>query len=516
MKDSKKNMAKSNVVTGKEAIERMLDGVKAGMKVIRPTYGQKGCNAFIESEFLPSYGVVNDAFTMLEAVQVEGSVEKRGLNTLQELVRKANKNSRDGRKTTAIIGEEILEGGLKSDLQYMELKEELDALIPFVEKEIDAIKQPITLEEVHKVATVATRSEKLGRLIGEVYQKVGKDGIIQVEGSGTYNTYYEFTDGKRFQDCGFLSPYMVHDEFMEKQDKKPTSAIYLNPAILVTKRKISHLNDINPLLKALEEKGKKDLVIFTDDMDSGVASILVEAHKSKVINILIIKAPVLFKNFVFEDFARITGSTIVEDASGINFKNLKFSHLGTCERLVTDKDETIITGGQDISGYIEELKAKNDNDSLIRLQWLMSKSATIKIGSNEEGELLYLRLKAEDGVNASRLALIDGVVKGGGEDLFEIAELIPDTSAGKIIKKALKAPYKQICLNSGIKSTWYNPKPITFGSNIVDASQVIKNSVRNAIGMASTFLTAPIDIALPDKTPQQIAAEALKGKGLRF
>lgn len=485
----------------------MLAGIKVATGVIRPTYGPGGCNSLVEAELEPFHMVVNDAFTMVDAIQVEGTVEKRGLNVLKELMKKANKDSRDGRKTTAIIAEEILERGLKSGIRYMDLKRQLDATIPVIEQEIDKRKKNITLEDVYKVARIATSSETLGDIIGEIYQKVGKDGIITVEGSGTYTTSYDFINGVRFQDAGFLSPYMVHDEQAVKEKRGETRAVYENPVILVTKRKIQHLKDINPLLKSLEAQGKKDLVIFTDDMDSGVASMLVEAHKAHVVNILIIKAPVLWKNWVFEDFARLTGATIVEDASGVNYTNLKLSHLGTCGKIITDKDETLVLGGQDISGYIQALKEKGDNDSLIRLQWLTSKSAVLKIGANNDSELSYLRLKAEDGVNASRLALLDGVVKGGGCALADIR--LPDSPVKDIVERSLEAPHMQICKNMGIN-------PTDFGEAILDSAKVIKNAVRNAIGLASTVLTAPIDIAIPEKTAQQIAYETLQGKGLRF
>jgi len=508
----KDKIVKSNVTQGKEAVERMLAGMKVATNlVIRPTYGHGGCNATIESEFEPFHMVANDAFTMVEAIHVEGAVEKRGLNILKEVVKKANKDSRDGRKTTAIIAEEILERSINSGIPYMELKARLDSYIPIIEKEIDQQKKEITLEDVHKVARIASESESIGKIIGEIYQKVGKDGIIDVQGSGTYETSYDFIDGIRFEDAGFLSPYMVHDEAAVKEKRAETKAVYENPYILVTKRKINHINDINPLLKSMEAGSKKDLVIFTDDMDSGVASTLVDAHKAHVFNILIIKAPILWKNWVFEDFARVTGSTIVEDASGVNFKNLKLSHLGTCAKITTDKDETTIIGGQDLSGHVRQLREKGDNDSLIRLKWLTTKSAVLKIGANSESELSYLRLKAEDGVNASRLALLDdgGVVEGGGVALAKIE--LDSSKVGRIVHHAMSAPYLQICKNANV-----NPVVNNFGPDVIDSAKVVKNAVRNAIGLASTILTAPIDIALPIKTPEQIAYEALKGKGMRF
>jgi chaperonin GroEL len=244
-------------------------------------------------------------------------------------------------------------------------------------------------------------------------------------------------------------------------------------------------------------------------MDSGVASLLVKAHKEGVINVLIIKAPVLWKNYVFEDFAKITGATIVEDASGVNFKNLEFKHLGTCEKLITDKDETVVMGVQDISSHIEQLKLDGSNDSLLRLQWLRTKTAILKLGANSESELSYFRLKATDAINASRLALADGVVRGGGIALYEIADTMPDTPAGQILKKALKAPHEQIKANLGVET-------LEIADDVIDAARVQKNAVRNAVSLASTILTAPIVITIPKKSPEQIAMELAQLKRMPF
>lgn len=500
---------KSNVTQGQEATERLIAGIKVATQAIRPTYGARGLNAVIEHEFMPYHVVANDAQTIVQAIEVEGDVEKQGLSFMKELMAKADKDSGDGRKTTAILLEDILDLGLKSDLKGLELKKELDALIPLIEQRINDQKRIITEAEVSNVAAIAGESKELGRTLGEIYQHIGKDGIIIPEGSGTYTTSYSFIEGVRFTDTGFLSPFMVHDEEARKENRKETKAIYENPLILVTKRKIAHLNDINPLLKTLDARSIKDLVIFTDDMDSGVASIMVKAHQDHVLNILIIKAPVLWKQYVFEDFAKITGATIVEDATGINYKNLELKHLGTCGRLEVDKEETIVTGIADISEHIAELRAEGSTDSQRRLAWLQTKTAILKLGANNESELSYLRLKCYDAINSSRLALKDGVVAGGGSCLWDVADTMPKTTAGDILRYALRSPLTQNLTNMGLSSP-------SWGLEIQDAAAVVKNAVRNAISLASTILTTGLVITFPAKTSEQIAAEALQNKGFRM
>lgn len=488
----------SNVIIGQEAVEGMMRGIKLATDVIRPTYGPKGTNVVIEHEFRPFHQVANDAQTIVQAIETEHPIEKRGLGFLKELMEKADKDSGDGRKTTAIIAEEILRGAIESGLSGIQLKRELDALIPVIESAINRQKVDITENEISKIAANAGESESLGKILQEIYQHIGRDGIIIPEGSGTYETSYVFIDGVRFAGTGYLSPYMVHDEVAVKEGRKETQAIYENPLILVTKNKISHFRDINPLLDRLnsndfiEKFGKKDLVIFTDDMDSTVASVMIKAHLDKIFNILIIKAPVLWKQYVFEDFAKVTGATIIEDASGLNFKNLELKHLGTCGTITVDKDETIITGTADIHDHLSMLKAEGTVDSKLRLSWLITKTAILRLGANNESELSYLRLKCHDAINASRLALRDGVVEGGGAALTYVAAFLHDSDVEKILSDALVAPFKQNLKNMRLdKKNW--------GDEIIDAAAVIKNAVRNAISLASTVLTCGAVITLVPK-----------------
>ena len=243
-------------------------------------------------------------------------------------------------------------------------------------------------------------------------------------------------------------------------------------------------------------------------MDSQVASTLIDAHKQHVVNILIIPCPIIWKHYIFEDFAKVTGATIVEEASGVNFKNLQLSHLGTCDRIVTNREETIITGGADISSHIAELKARGDTDSLLRLSWLTTKTCILKLGANNETELSHYRLKMADAINSSKLALKDGVVRGGGLALVEVGLKLPKTKVGDIVESALMAPYLQLVKNNGTE--------FEVGNDIVDAAAVVKNAVRNAISLASIVLTSGIVIHLPPKTAEQIAGEVLERKGIRI
>lgn len=482
-----------------------LKGIKLATDSIRPTYGPNGTNAVIECDEYPFNKIVNDAYTIIQAVKTNNREEKLGLNLFKELMDKQDNISGDGRKTTAIIADELITQGLKLDIPRVQLKKELDSLIPLVEAKIDEKKCLITENEVEYVATIAGESKEIGSLLGEIYKQIGKDGIIHLEGSNTPKTSYKITEGVRFNDTIYLSSAMVHDEQAVKEGTRETRAVYENAHFLVTKKRFSNLGEINPILKMCIDNGVKSLVIFTDDMDSDVARSLINVHKDKNIplNILILKAPVLWKNYIFEDFAKCVGATIVEDATGITFKNFPLSALGTCGKIITDSKETILLGIKDISEHIKYLNEEGSNDSKLRLSWLVNKTCNLYLGANSESDLHYKMMKCKDAINASRLALQDGVVKGGGECLSEIALRIDeeigehDNESIKILSEALKAPIRQLYINNA-------NKPQIVEDNVFDASLVLKNAVRSAIGIASTALTIGETIPFIEKTEEEL------------
>ena len=483
----------NNTTTGQQAQEEMIKGIKVATQAIRPTYGHNGINAVIEDIRYPFHQVANDAQTIIQAIKITDPIQNQGLSFLKELSDRQNSMSGDGRKTTCIIAETILDEGFKSELKGLNLKRELDSLIPFIEAKIDDHKQLIGIDDIHKVATIAGESESIGSLIGKIYKEIGKDGVITVEGSGTYNDEVKYITGVRFTDTGYLADAFVHDEEAKKQGLPEKRAIYENPTILVTKQKIERIDQIDPLIQSLMRDNRKELIIFTDDMDTGIAKALVDTHKEGIFNILIIKAPTIFRKEVFEDFAMITSAKIVEPANGIYLEELPLNALGTCDKIIVDKSETLIIGIDEdgIKEHLDNLKANNDELSNMRLKWLNTATAILKLGANNESELSYKRLKCEDAVNASRLALEGGVSKGGGIELYNISKELPKTIAGDILSKALQAPLFQIMANGGETAI------PTFNENILDASLVLKNAVRNAISLTSTILTTGIVITLP-------------------
>ncbi len=477
-----------NIIKNKEYQEGMLNGLKIITDEIRPTFGGSGTNIIVESPLPPGSLVTNDAQTIIQNLKFTGKAEKRMLALIQEMVNKTDKESGNARKTTILLADTILREGFAYEGDKNQLKRDLDALIPLIEREIDKQTTQISVDEVESVATTASENPETGKLLKEIYQKIGKDGIIHPESSGTFDTSYRFIDGVRLDMCGYLSPAMAN------QDKK---VVYKKPLILITKRKIMTDEDINPLLYEMTAMmvERRPLVIFTNDMDSNVVSMLVELHKSGKLDICIIKAPSLWQDSIFEDFAKCTGATIVEDATGLNLKKLPLSALGTCDKIVVDTDETILTGTKDISEHIADLQSKGDEESKLRLSWLTKKTAILKLGSNSETDLSLKRLKCYDAIRSSQWALKYGIVKGGGICLAIVADNLPDTPAGQMLKKALKEPSLQQFLNSN---------SMIIPENVVDSAQTQKYAVRNAIGIASTVLTASSYIYIPEPTELEI------------
>ncbi len=510
----------NNIHLNKEATEKIISGIDKIADAVKLTIGAAGTNAILEEDFSPGYVITNDGYSILEKAQFEDPLEELGRKILFDSVSRANKQSGDGSTTTTILTQAILQEGMKTGVSGMEIKRSLDEMLPVIEKAIDDQKKLITPEEVHSVATISAENEEIGGLIGEIYQKIGKDGIIELDNSKTFNTYFELKEGVRFA-CGAVSPYMY---------THGNSAEYTKPFILVVRTRISSVNDVIPVIEKISASGKKEIVIFCDEIADGVVSTLIMNHMKAIFSVLIVKAPTLWKDFIFEDFAKATGANIVSEKTGLLLKNVTIQDLGSCDKIVVNKDETTLLGIKDVSEHVAQLKENGDDDSIRRVCWLTTKAAVLKLGANSESELSYKRLKVEDAINASRLALEDGVVAGGGVALVNVSSQMPDTLGGNILRKALLHPIAQICTNADctVEFTEEELKEGVTGLNaktrekvnmwdaqILDPAKVIKNAVRNAISVAGTALT--IRIAIPkNRTDEEIARNFIMKQQQQF
>lgn len=534
------------------ATNNILDNARIGLSkgvhtcadAVRGTIGGAGKNVIIRKDLYPYYISTKDAFSIIQATHCEDPLEKQAVDMMRDATDSMNKIAKDGRTAMCILTDAILQETEKQQADPMQVEKEINELLPFIEKSIDEQTRQVDVKDIEAVARTASNSDRIAKIIGEVYQTQGKDCIINhIESSGTLKDYVLYHDGVRFQGTGFLTDSFVHDEEAKKDKRSEKRAVYENPMILVTKRKITKESDIDPyllmfkrltqgvndkLFKELFPKGDPNtLIIFTDDMGETVATELVKLHKSGTMNICIVKAPVLWKEYVFEDFAKCVGATIVEDATGVDFKNLALSHLGTCDKIVIDKEETIINGTADLTEHLQNLKEKGDDDSMRRVWWLTTKTATIRLGATNEGELSNLRLACTDAVFSCQAALQSGVCAGAGVCLFNVAQhtLTP------LLQAVLRAPLLQILKNGGIdlsKRTEFeigdelgydtkNNKPVNvFEAGIVDSALVVKNSIRNSIGIASIILKTDKLIDLPHKSFEDKQLELLSSKRSPF
>lgn len=492
-----------------DALPWLAEGIRKATSIVEKTMGPKGSNVMLESKLYPFHVITNDGASIIKEIKLEDPIEQLGLSHLQEAADRSNNNSGDGSTTTAVLLNAILEEGIKSGASSMDIKYSLDECLPIIEKSIYDQTKQITVEDIPAVARIAGEDEELAQTLGAIYEQIGPAGIIHLEGSDTQNTDVRYIRGVRFVDTGYLSSYMATD------GKK---AQYEKPAILVTKNKINHVAEIDPILQAIIAKGVKTLVIFTDNMESDVARVLIELQRTdkRRINILIIKAPTLWKTYVFEDFAKVTGATIIEDASGTSLgTKFNLAWLGTCDTLIVDKEETTVIGIQDISEHLRDLEADGSPDAKLRLSWLTTKTAILKLGAKSETELSYRRLKAEDAIHSSRLALKHGIVPGGGVCLRNCIQYLPSTIGGSILREALLMPYYRIWQNAGSPengqrvlrgATGIDAKTgevvNMFDAGIIDSSAIVLGAVRNALGIASTLLTTSSVITLPPAPPE--------------
>lgn len=517
------NYNKNNI--HEHARQGFANGINICRKAVEGTIGGRGINAIIEKDIYPFYIQTKDAFSIIESIRCQEPMEKMAVFMMKDATDSMNKKSKDGRTSMCILTDEIVSRSIASGRSGLEIEDELLSTLPEIEQHIKSQTKEITVDEVEGVATTASDSKRLGKLIASIYKKAGKDCIINhIEASGTTEDYVHFTEGVRFRDTGFLSESMVHDEQAKKAGRREVQAVYYDPKILITKRKINTEEELGPIVELMLKNGMKDLIIFTDDMDSNVATSVINTHKAGIMNICIIKAPIIWKNLIFDDFAKVTGATIVEDATGVNFDNFALEYLGTCKKIIIDKEDTIITPSVDYSEHIEYLKAQNDEESKLRLWWLSTKTATIRLGATNEGELSLMRLKCQDAIHSSQLALENGTVPGGGIALYNVSKEIKNP----ILKDALQGPLKQILLNAGINQIpediggfrGINVKTkktvVMTKEGIVDSAMVVTNAIRNAIAIAIRVLTSKIFIQIPEKTPMDLQMEILSKQRTPF
>lgn len=520
----------------------MKRGVDHLANAVKITLGPKGRNVAIGK----SYGgpqITNDGVTIAKEIEFEDKFENMGAELVKEVASKTNDAVGDGTTTSIVLAQALISEGLKyasAGVNVIGLRQALENGRDEIVKELKKMAKPVKgREEVVQVATISAESRELGEIIADAIEKVGKDGAVTVEESQGTGIEKEIVEGMQF-DKGYVSAYMVTNaERME--------AVMEDPYILLTDKKISSIQDVVPLLEKLLKTGKKELVIIAEDVDGDALATLVVNRLRGGFNALAVKAPGFGdrRKEMLEDIAVVTGGKVISEEVGLKLENAELNMLGRARRVVSDKENTTIVGGkgkkEEIEKRIKQLRAQiekttsdYDKEKLQeRLAKLSGGVAVIKVGAATETEMKYLKLKIEDAVAATKAALAEGIVAGGGVALFKLSSWLQgrkvqnqtaeEQAAVSTLANALLEPLSQISANAGKKvgeiatkitqKTHEDPKSNAgydalkdmivndmIKEGIVDPVKVTRSAVENAVSIAAMFLTTEAAIAeLPKK-----------------
>lgn len=502
-------MKNDNLFTGLEAREKLIIGIRKCALAVGSTMGSSGSNSILECIEMPGYLATNDGISILRAIKLSDPIEDMGRRILLDAVERANKQSGDGSSTATVLTHAIIELGNKYIDQFdpMDIKRSLDDCFKVIEDSINKQKREITIDDVSKVATISSEDPKIGKMIQDIYQKIGKEGVINWDISKTAEDSYSIGQGIHIEGAGFASPYMC--DIDEKTGSFLNQARWKDPKILIVKQKITSANDLSAMAKALNDRDIKELVVFCDEVEAPVISDLLLTRGKIGFKILLVKMPLLWKDQWYEDLALASGAKVIDPAFGLSLKNAKLEHLGEFDNITVGKEDVSVDGLKDLTDHINKLN-EGDDDSKLRASRLNTKTARYFVGAASESALSYRRLKVEDAISAGWQALHGGIVVGGGIAMLNASKELPDTVGGKILKEALKAPLKQILKNARIKEqdidlcggtkgfdTRSKKLVDMFESDIINPANVEMNAARNAISVAATALTANTITVMP-------------------
>jgi chaperonin GroEL len=520
-------MAKDNLFKGEEARNGLMNGIRKATEAVAGTLGTSGKNSLIQSFASPFHYPSNDGISILGAIRFADPLEEMGRNILGEAVSRANRANGDGSSTTCVLTSAILEEGIKhlDEASAMEIQKSLNDCIPLIEESLKSQRKEVVDKEgvidfklLEQVATVSSEDPSVGKMIAEIYSKIGKDGIINWESSKTSQDSYTIGTGIKIDGATYASRYMCDAD----GNNYTYQATIENPLVLLAKSKITAQSEMEKLVGELIEKGIKDLVIFCDEMDAPILNsfILARAPQTLGIRFLVIKMPTVFNDLWWEDLEKASGGRVISSASGIKMKDAHMGFLGQFGKITVNRDDTFIDGIKDLSNHLMGLKVDGSDDALARVARLNTKTARYYVGANSESTLRQKRDKVEDAINSAWCAMQNGILPGGGVALSEACGALmgkhapPDTVGKEILFEALQQPMIQIVKNagadeedllenlgSGEEGIGFNSKTgeyvNMFSAGIVDSFDVVMGAVKNAIGVASGILTCGSVVLLP-------------------
>ncbi|NRG97847.1 chaperonin GroEL [Streptococcus suis] len=531
-----------------DARESMVRGVDILADTVKVTLGPKGRNVVLEK----AYGsplITNDGVTIAKEIELEDHFENMGAKLVSEVASKTNDIAGDGTTTATVLTQAIVREGLKNvtaGANPIGIRRGIEAAVATAVEALKAQASPVSNKaEIAQVAAVSSRSEKVGEYISEAMERVGTDGVITIEESRGMETELDVVEGMQF-DRGYLSQYMV-------TDNEKMVAELENPFILITDKKISHIQDILPLLESILQTNRP-LLIIADDVDGEALPTLVLNKIRGTFNVVAVKAPGFGdrRKAMLEDIAILTGGTVITEDLGLDLKDATIEALGQAAKVVVDKDGTTIVEGAGnpevianrvavIKSQIEVTTSEFDREKLQeRLAKLSGGVAVIKVGAATETELKEMKLRIEDALNATRAAVEEGIVAGGGTALVNVIdsvaklELTGDDETGRnIVLRALEEPVRQIAYNAGYEGSviidklknselgtgfnaatgeWVN----MMDAGIIDPVKVTRSALQNAASVASLILTTEAVVANKPEPSTPAMPQGMDGMGMGY
>jgi chaperonin GroEL len=527
-------MAKQ-VIHGEESRSAILRGVNQLADAVKVTLGPKGRNVVIDKKF-GSPTITKDGVTVAKEIELKDALENMGAQMVREVASKTSDVAGDGTTTATVLAQAIFKEGVRTvaaGANPMALKRGIEQAVAAIVEEVHKLSKPVSGDMIAQVGTVSANGDKtIGGIIAQAMEKVGKDGVITVEESKTMDTLLEVVEGMQF-DRGYLSPYFVTDaERME--------AVLDNAYILINEKKISSMKDLLPILEQVAKTGKQLLIIAEDVEGEALATLVVNKLRG-TLNVAAVKAPGFGdrRKAMLEDIAILTGGKVISEDLGIKLDGISLEDLGKAKKITVDKDNTTIVEGDGsgeaiegrvklIRNQIEETSSDYDREKLQeRLAKLVGGVAVIKVGAATETEMKEKKARVEDAMHATRAAVEEGIVAGGGVTLVKAAKVLDNFNAEgdsdeqigvNIIKRAVEEPLRQIAGNAGkegavIVERIRESEDAAFGFNaatevfedlvqagVIDPAKVTRTALQNAASIAGLMLTTEAMIAdVPDE-----------------
>ncbi len=541
-------MAK-NIIYGEEARKALQAGIDKLANTVKITLGPKGRNVVLDKKYGAPL-ITNDGVTIAKEIELEDAFENMGAQLVKEVAIKTNDNAGDGTTTATLLAQALVREGMKNvaaGANPMEVRKGMKKAVDVAVEAIKANSQQVAgSKDIARVASISASDEEVGKLIADAMEKVTADGVITLEESKTAETYSEVVEGMQF-DRGYISPYMATDT--EKME-----AVLDDALVLITDKKISNIQEILPLLEEIVKTGQK-LCIIAEDIEGEALSTLILNRLRGTFTVVGVKAPGFGdrRKEMLQDIAILTGGTVISEEVGLQLKDANMSMLGRAGQVKVDKENTIIVNGagdsaaikarvEQIRSQIENTTSDFDREKLQeRLAKLAGGVAVIKVGAATEVEMKEQKLRIEDALAATKAAVEEGIVAGGGTALLNampaVKELM-DASTGdektgmSIVYKALEEPVRQIAKNAGVEGSVIIDKILTSGkigygydaanevyedmipAGIVDPAKVTRSALQNAASVAGMVLTTESLVAdIPEENPAP-AAGANPGMGM--